>query len=406
MSDTSIPPTPVPPTPVPPTPSRLDRSIALRSSVPTPPSIDAVWAAIDASAATQARTWRRYAVAAAAALVAVGAGVFAVRNRSDRGNRDALAASIEVMEPQNVRVLRADVEVDGSTATRGDRIEARTPARVRIGSRVVVELDANAAIECDEVGVIQSAGRARYDVVHSPTHEPFFVRTASIVVGDIGTRFVVDVSGGDSTHRRSSDRPDPTERVLVTVEEGVVLANALDFAATSGGNPVVRRASDENTSISLAAGHGATFVGGRTTGPAWDLATLPTLSIEAEGGAVLRTNESVVLRVTMENPTDGWIALPERDRVRAPLWIDARGPDGVVHPIRVTDGSVLDVLGADGKPDGTGTGAAIAPRSRVSLRVRFDHTFASPGTYRLRAVYRAADAVQSPESPEVTVTVR
>jgi hypothetical protein len=382
-----------------PTPSRLARAISTLAPVPPPPSIDAVWTAVDAASAAQARTWRRYAVAAAA-LLAVGAGAFIVARGSGAGNRDAFAASIQVMEPKNVRVLRAEAEVDGTTARPGDRIEARAPARVRVGSRVVVDLDAGAAIECDDVGVVQRGGRARYDVMHSPTHEPFFVRTASIVLADIGTRFVVDVSGGDSARPRSATSPDPTERVLVTVEEGVVLANALDFAPTSVVSPVVRPLSPENTSISLVAGHGAAFVGGRATGPAWDLSTRPTLSIAAESGSPLRTDQPVVILVTMENPTDGWIALPERDRVRAPLWIDVRGPDGVIHPIRITDDQILDAAG------GPGPGTAIAPRSRVALRVRFDRMFASPGTYRLRAVYRAADAVQSPESPEVTVTVR
>jgi hypothetical protein len=40
------------------------------------------------------------------------------------------------------------------------------------------------------------------------------------------------------------------------------------------------------------------------------------------------------------------------------------------------------------------------------LRVRFDRTFASPGTYRLRAIYRPAGAVERPASPEVQLTVR
>ena len=56
--------------------------------------------------------------------------------------------------------------------------------------------------------------------------------------------------------------------------------------------------------------------------------------------------------------------------------------------------------------DGTVVGRALPPRGREVLRVRFDRTFASPGTYRLRAIFRPAQAVESPTSNAGSLPVR
>ena len=72
-------------------------------------------------------------------------------------------------------------------------------------------------------------------------------------------------------------------------------------------------------------------------------------------------------------------------------------PGGSPSPVRVT----ADLLVAEDPPP-----TAIPPRGETSIRVRFDRTFASPGTYRLRAVYRPGGALERPASPEVQVTVR
>ena len=66
-------------------------------------------------------------------------------------------------------------------------------------------------------------------------------------------------------------------------------------------------------------------------------------------------------------------------------------------PVRVTDAMVLTE---------NPFGRAIPPHGSLVLRVRFERTFASPGTYRLRAVYRPAGEVESPTSPEVVMEVR
>jgi hypothetical protein len=68
-----------------------------------------------------------------------------------------------------------------------------------------------------------------------------------------------------------------------------------------------------------------------------------------------------------------------------------------VQAIRVSEAMLVD---------GGGSGRSLPPRGRLVLRVRFERTFASPGTYRLRAIYRPAGAVDEGASPDLVLPVR
>jgi hypothetical protein len=120
----------------------------------------------------------------------------------------------------------------------------------------------------------------------------------------------------------------------------------------------------------------------------------PVLALDVET-ANPRAGEPVICRVTLRNPTDAWLPIPDAG-TGGPVWLEVTGPDEVRVPVRVTDAMRL--------PPRSPT--AIPPRGEAVVRVQFERTFATPGAYRLRAVYRPADAVEPPRSPEALLTVR
>ena len=192
------------------------------------------------------------------------------------------------------------------------------------------------------------------------------------MIRDLGTTFTVDVDPGPG----GCDAP-RSERVVVTVTEGWVEATAM------------------GVTVNVPAGRGLAFVKGRPSGGAWPLDAKPTLALETETAAAT-AGDPVVLRVVLSNPTDGWIPWPAMGGAESPLHVEVTAPSGAVTPVRVTKSMLVD----------GSTGAAIPPRGQSVLRVRFDRTFASPGTYRLRAIFRPAEAVEDPTSAPLSLTVR
>jgi len=363
----------------------LDHAIAALPTAPPPPSIDHVWAAVEAAPSRRARLVVRAAVAAAV-LVAVGAGLFALFGSGGDRNSESLPASIRIVDLDGIRVWRGDVELapESEPLRWGDRAAATSSlgGRVVVGDRVGVHLAPGASITfVSEREVVQAAGRVQYDVVHDP-RTPFVVRTKTLVVEDTGTSFSVEPT--EPITRRGP----ATEHVLVCVAEGSV---------------TVRRAGEAGGTAhptTMTAGTGLEFVDGRPAGHAWPLAARPSLSLDLLQPSV-SAGGAAAFRVSLTNGTDGWMPLEPRDPARNPLWIEVRDPAGAVTPIRVTD---KEFWVEDGKGDGPGT--EIPPHGRATVRVRLDHAFASPGTYRLRAVYRVPGAVESPASAEIEVTVK
>ena len=144
------------------------------------------------------------------------------------------------------------------------------------------------------------------------------------------------------------------------------------------------------------AGQGLAFVAGKATGAPFALGARPLLSLEAEDVAPARDGP-VIVRLVFDNPTDGWLALHAYDPARAPIHVEVRYPDGSSQAVSVSEAMLVG---------GGGSGRSLPPRGRLVLRVRFEHTFASPGTYRLRAIYRPACAVDEGASPELVLPVR
>lgn len=215
-------------------------------------------------------------------------------------------------------------------------------------------------------------GRVSFHVTHPRNEDPsasrFRVVAGLVHVLDRGTTFHVDVTAagtdGDATEGRT----------LVTVTEGSVTANGVD--------------------IDL--GKGLAFIDGRPSGAAWSLGARPTLSLEAAATEVA-AGEAFVLRVALENPTDGWIPWPQSGTASSPLHVEVTDPAGAISVVRVTDSMLVG---------GPASAQPIPPRGKAVLPVRFDRTFASPGTYRLRAIFRPADAVESPTSAPLSLSVR
>jgi hypothetical protein len=320
----------------------LARAIDALPRAPQPPSVARVWDGVRAADVARRRAVARLAVAATV-LVALGS-VALVASKPRTADRTA---------------------DDGASLAVGATSASRDARRLRLvdGERTVrLDLDADASVtRTAPREVTQAAGRVRYEVAHA-TGTAFTVRAGGVEIVDVGTRFAVDLAPVGAS-----------VRTLVTVDEGEVAANG----------------------VPLRAGRGLAFLDGKPSGASWALDAKPVVGVEVEGSP--QAGLPIVVRVSLENPTDGWLTMPERDGLRAPLFLEVRGPDGALRPVRVTESMVLER---------GGPGTAIPPRGRAVVRIRFDHTFASTGTYRLRAVYRPADAVDAPASPETTLTVR
>lgn len=384
----------------------LARALDTRPATPPPPPFARVMAAVRARAQPARRRFvlRRalpIGALAAAALVAL-AGLRQRRPPTEErvGTTPGLASSspgVRVLAssgvvgtgPASVRVRRtragaADPAPPSPRATllAGDEVTAVSVAVLRLrDGDVTATLEPGTVVVLDDDPslVHQHAGRAAYHVERAgPT--PWRVRAGGVEVVDLSTRFTVDLSGGDLSEELGGGVAPSGRRVLVWVDEGGVLA---------GGEP-------------LRQGRGRTFVDGLAAGADWPADARPALSLEVETTDAT-TTAPVVVRIVLENPTDVWMSLPGPWAPGAgasdghpALWVEATGPDDVVRPVRVTEAMRLP----------GGPASAIPPRGRVVLRVQFDRTFTSPGTYRLRAVFRPADAVDPPRSADVSLHVR
>jgi hypothetical protein len=361
----------------------LARAIGALEGPPPPPPVGRVLARLHEPVAPSRwagpLAWGRPTRVALAcvALFAVIVGVLVAdatraTRRRDESDRVAFAVVLEG-RPEVRRGGAEGPSVPAGEGAVGDVLRSDASARVRLSSGVEIALDAGSSLVLEGGRDLRlTAGRARFDAGPAAP-DPLRVTTATVTVVDRGTRFGVDLAKG--TWKTGGDRTSGgNEHVRVTVEEGKVEANG----------------------VALAAGVGIAFLDGRPDGEPWPLDARPTVALEVETAAPA-AGDAVVLRIVLRNPTGGWIPLPEPDLVRAPVWIEVTPPGGSPSPVRVT----ADLLVSDDPPP-----TAIAPRGETSIRVRFDRTFASPGTYRLRAVYRPGGAVERPASPEVQLTVR
>jgi hypothetical protein len=190
---------------------------------------------------------------------------------------------------------------------------------------------------------------------------PVRVVARGVEVVDVGTTFTVAV--GDASA--------PT---LVTVDEGAVEANG----------------------VRVPAGFGLGFTGASAGGAPWRLDAKPTVALE-RGDAPATARAPVEVRLVLSNPTDRWMTLPTPDPLGAPLFVEVTDPAGTTTPVRVTTSMWV---GFDRLR------AGIPPRGKASGGVRFDTTFASPGTYRLRAVVQPAGTTDQPRSDELVLEVR
>lgn len=207
-------------------------------------------------------------------------------------------------------------------------------------------------------------GEATFDMIHSPEHPDatFEIRAGRVLIRDRGTTFTVQIANEPAG-----------ELVRVSVKSGAV----------------------EAAGFSIGAGEALGFLDGRPTGPAWLYGMKLSLSLDSEAASVT-PGESVVVRVVLTNPTDASIPWPPSGTASSPLHVEVTDPSGAVSLVRVTDSMLVDEAVAD---------RTVPAHGRAVLRVRFDRTFASPGTYRLRAIFRPAEAVESPTSASISVTV-
>ncbi|MBL9087557.1 MAG: FecR domain-containing protein [Planctomycetia bacterium] len=351
----------------------LARALDALPPAPPPPPVAGVWEAARHDGRVRARRRAMLAVAAGL-LLAVGVSV-AVRppgaGRTDATRSATVTLALGRTATPEALVVRRGGEAmpraDEDLAP-GDDVEARDAAVVALASGARLALEPGARLTLTSgARVAQHDGRVRYEVDHDP-RRPFTVVAAGVEIVDVGTRFVVDVAPRATGEGGSAPGGD---RVLVTVEHGEVRVSGR----------------------ALGAGLGRALVDGRAVGDDWPLDGRPVLSLDVET-ANPTAREPVVCRVTLHNPTDAWLPLPAADA--GPVWLEVVGPDGTRVPVRITEAMRLPPRSA----------TAIPPRGEVVVRVQFERTFASPGAYRLRAVYRPADAVEPPRSPEALLTVR
>ena len=302
----------------------------------------------------------RVVALAIAATVAVALGALFWSNRGGDVPRGVLASA----DAGAFRVTRGAHAVAFESAVAGDIVVAARDGTLSLadgpGAPSEVRLREGARLALlGPAGVALQDGAASFRVEHR-TDRRFVVTTPAVVVEDQGTTFALDVS---------RPAPDGPFRLLVTVEEGAVRANA----------------------VLVTAGTGLAFDGPTKTGPAWPLDAKPLLTLEAEPKAATPT-----VRLVLGNPTDGWISVASPGDPRSPVFVAVTGPDGAETLVRVTP----DMLAGEARLAG-----GIAPRGRVELSVRLERTLTRPGTYRLRAVWQPAGSRERPTSPELSVTV-
>ena len=235
--------------------------------------------------------------------------------------------------PPEIRVLRAGRPVEpageGLLARAGDELVADGAATLRFGDRTAIEVEPRARLRLRALDAVEMVdGRATFDVRHDEARA-FRVATASVSVIDRGTRFAVEVSA------------DPAgERVLVTVEQGEVAV--LPDESRRGGRRHGRSSR----------GRASPSWPGSRRGRRSPSGARPLLSLEAEDVAPAR-DDPVIVRLVFDNPTDGWLALPAYDPVRAPLHVEVRAPDGSVQAVRVSEAMLVG---------GGGSGRSLPPR--------------------------------------------
>lgn len=368
----------------------LDRALATLPSPPPPPSFERLLARIEGL-----RTRRRAplgAVFAVAAGVVVAASLVArlVPDRAGPERAGGLAVRVERAPDAEAPVLtRNGAPIAAADVRAGDEITAPGGASFTIddpvsGASALVTLGRGSRLRfVSAFALAVHSGRAHFSVFSGrsrPGAGPsgpgaglsgsgagpsgrLRVEAGSVPIVDRGTRFGVDVA-----------RDASGERVLVTVTEGEV----------------------EAAGVGIGAGHGLAFVDGRALGPSWPLDAKPSLSIESET-ALPTAGTPVVLAIVLSNPTDGWIPWPSSASSESPIHVEVTDAAGTVTMVRVTEAMIVD---------GDASGRAVPPRGRAILRVRFDRALALPGAYRLRAIFRPAERVESPTSPSISLTVR
>lgn len=353
----------------------LDRAlarVASRPPPPPPPSVARVFARIDAPRPSHAKRWL---VAAGGVGLAAAAAVFALT----RPSAD--------VAPPPFQIASGSEFVRSIGLSNGGGVWLASGPATFASPVAEIAVEAGTRISFSSAtDVMLLEGRAVFHVTHAnqrgdPRDREFRVGAGFfLAVHDRGTTFAIDVARGVG----SCDYHD--ERVLVTVTEGRVEAQPL--RADARGVPEPR--------VDIGPGRGLAFVDGRPQGASWPLDAKPTLSLESEAASAT-AGEPVVLAIALSNPTDGWIPWPSSGGAGSPLHVEVTDPAGAVTLVRVTDVMLVDR---------TAVGRAIPPRGREVVRVRFDRTFASSGTYRLRAIFRPAQAVESPTSNTVSLPVR
>ena len=233
----------------------------------------------------------------------------------------------------------------------GDGPSLSVPVVVRGGGSIQV-------LAADRVRL--TSGSKTFTVGKHDGH-PLHVLAGDVEIVDVGTTFTVDLGAAAS----------PT---LVAVADGAVEANG----------------------VRVPAGFGLGFTGAKAGGAPWRLDAKPTVALE-RGDAPATAHAPVELRLVLSNPTDRWMTLPLPDPLGAPLFVEVTGPAGTTSPVRVTSSMWV---GFDRLQ------AGIPPRGRAVAGVRFDTTFSSPGTYRLRAVVQPAGTTDQPASSELVLEVR
>ena len=324
------------------------------SGAPPPPSFDALAKRLDERAAPRASVrGRLYRLAAAS--VAVAAVVVAILWARKVQVDEPLPVHATAEDASAIRVTHGSREIALQDAREGTQVAARRAATIRLGP-ATISLDQGSRVSLDgEREVELMAGRAAFDVSHSSeTDRPvvFSVRvTPSVDVEVRGTRFVLTLY----TDRDASVPLDAAGHapplVLVEVAEGVVEANGLPVRAGErrlfdGGKP--REIPSSSLAVSLA---------GPTKTPV--------------------AGDRVDVALVFENPSDTPAALPARDAVGLPWFVEVTDPSGGRIPYRITNEMLP---GFDPKF------ATVPPRGRVSLPIRFTSSFPIPGAYRLRAL--------------------
>jgi hypothetical protein len=145
----------------------------------------------------------------------------------------------------------------------------------------------------------------------------------------------------------------------------------------------------------VAAGERLLFRGAAPT-TAGSVPRAPVLSL-ASIDAEPRAGAPVRLRLALRNPTAADLALPAPDDARAPYFLEVTDPAGATVPVRIGP----DTLEAGPLP------RSLPPRGSTEAVLRFESTFARPGTYRLRTLFLGRPAgPRPPPAPDLELLLR